>query len=95
MIAIEVPDEIARDKTLPAAARLLYGVIAGGATEERGCMLTVAELAQGSGQTAGSVHRNLGLLRERGLVRVEKVTSVFNIYWPVAPKDAKPVEDAA
>jgi hypothetical protein len=84
----QIPNAIMRDTTIPPTTRLLYGVILSYAWGDRGvCTKAAKDLAVEAGIGRSAFFEGVALLRERGLLRVDKrkVGRTFaNVYVPLA-----------
>lgn len=82
-----IPNAIVRDKSIPPATRLLYGVILSYSWTPRGCTASVETLCDDTGIGRSAFFDAIRLLRERGMLKVEKRKSRNgwrNVYVPVA-----------
>lgn len=82
-----IPNHIIRDASIPPSTRLLYGVIMSYAWSARACTASAATLCEDTGIGRSAFFEGIALLRDRGLVEVQKRRSKNgwrNVYVPVA-----------
>lgn len=82
-----IPNHIIRDASIPPSTRLLYGVIMSYAWSARACTASAATLCDDTGIGRSAFFEGIALLRDRGLVEVQKRKSKNgwrNVYVPVA-----------
>lgn len=80
-----IPNHILRDTTIPPSTRLLYGVIASYAWGQRSCTASSARLCEEAGIGRSAFFEGIAMLRERGLLEVQKRKSPNgwrNVYVP-------------
>jgi hypothetical protein len=81
-----IPNHVIRDSSLPASARLLYGIILSYAFAGRRCTASTARLCDEAGIGRSAFFDAIKVLRTRGLLEVEKVETDRgwrNVYKPV------------
>lgn len=81
-----IPNVFVRDRTLPPATRLLYGVILSYSWTPRGCTASVETLCDDTGIGRTAFFDSIRVLRDRGMLNVEKRKSRNgwrNVYVPV------------
>lgn len=82
-----IPNAVIRDATIPPSTRLLYGVIMSYAWSSRQCTASRETLCADAGIGKSAFFEGISLLRDRGLLDVEKRKSKNgwrNVYVPVA-----------
>jgi hypothetical protein len=82
-----IPNAVIRDASIPPSTRLLFGVIMSYAYGSRVCTASADTLCEDAGIGRSAFFEGIALLRERGLVDVQKRKSKNgwrNVYVPIA-----------